>query len=337
MESFIFNTGLFILFSIVITLFKTLKPEESYEQKTSLILGISAILFFAIVFLITIVIGKWTPIWAIIYFIIFCLYIYLGSKDVALKTITGVFSRVTNKLIGNMTAGLGWADPIFEKTTTNINGVENESIDLQELEIEIHETSLMHTSKRGIQAKVKNVVFMLEVIENRIPELFEIEGGKETIKNRILSYINFFFLDEIGKILPTDLDEDKGNTLKKLSKKLRKSVNKFCVTEHYPFEIPHHSEVTIGDTELEAEYYKVLAKEEYAKLENKAKDIDAEKLRERIANFGKHNLPNGTEKEQNDHALIALGIVKKDMQENKYAIDSDFAQLAKEIALYFKK
>ena len=337
MESFIINTGIALLISIVIAVLKIGMPEESYELRTSLILGIVAVINYTLSFLIILMIESWSIFWPLLYCLLFCYYLYRGAKTVAFKTTTGVFSQITNKLVGRMNAGTNWADPIFEIVTTNIDGVPNISIDLQELEMEILETPDMHTAIRGIKAKVRNVVFMLEVKENDISQLFEIEGGRSTIKHRILAYSNFFFLDEIGKINPVDLDEDKGNILGNLADKLKIGINYFCLKNNYPYEIPDDSRVTIGDTELDEEYYKVLSRKEYAKLEQDAKDIEAIKLRERISAFGEHNLPNGSKKEQTDYALIGLGIVKKDIQERKYAIDSELATLAKDIAYFFKK
>lgn len=338
MGIFLICTGITLVIAILVTFFKVTIPKESYEMRTSLVLGIIAIIIFAFLFLFLIIIDSdRNALWPICYCLLFCLYIYLGAKLIAYKTATGAFSLINKRLVGHIGAGIGWIDPIFEIATISIDGIPNIAIDLQELEIEILETPDMHTATRGIKAKVKNVVFMLEVVENRIPELFEIEGGRLTIESRVLKYINFFFLDEVGKINPVDLDEDKGDTLKDLAERLKDVVNKFCEDNHYPYEIPEDSIVTVGDTELEAEYYKVLAKKEFTRLEQEAKDVEAEKLRERIVDFGKHILPGAPEKEQLDNALISLGIVKRDIQEKKYALDPELVKLAKDIASYFKK
>lgn len=339
MIHFIFSTGIALVLSTIITLFKVFSPKASYVMKTSLRIGIPAIIFFAIYFLILISKASkesLSALWPMIYLLLSCFYIYKGARSVPFKTATAVFSKVTNLMVGRIGAGLHWADPFFERVTTSVDGVPNQTIDLQELKIDIEESTEHHTATKGIKAKVKKIVFMLKVTED-IPRLFDIEGGSKTVRERVLGKIHFILLDEIGQILPVDLDEDKGDTIKELAERLKDRVNQFCQENDYPYEIPDSSEVTIGDTELDAEYYKVLARREYALLENQAKDVDAEKLRERIANFGKHILPGVSAKEQTDSALISLGIVKKDIQERKYALDADLVQLAKDIALYFKK
>lgn len=337
MESFIINTGIALVLAIIITLFKLKMPEESYKWKTSLILGIIAILGFAIIFLALVFIGSWSAFWPIIYCLLFCFYVYKGSKSVAYKTATGVFSRITNKLIGRIEAGLRWADPIYEVVTVSVDGTPNLTVDLQQLEIEIVETQEMHTSTRGIKAKVRNVVMMLEVIKEEIPQLFEIEGGTLTVRERITSYINFFFLDEIGKINPVDLDEDKGNTLKVLAKKLRIAVNRFCRKNLYPYEIPKGSIVTIGDTELEAEYYKVLAKKEFMKLEQDALNVEAEMLKKRVLDLGNSLLPTATENEKLKAAMVALKITPKTIEEKTYGVSTEISVLLKELAEILKK
>lgn len=336
MESFIICTGIALALAIVITLFKLFMSKQSYNMRTSFILGIIAILGFTIIFLALVLIGSWAAFWPMLYLLLSCLYIYKGAVSVPFKTATAVFSRVTNLMVGRIGEGLRWADPIFETVTTSVDGIPNQTIDLQELKIDIEESTEHHTATKGIKAKVKKIVFMLEVTED-IPRLFDIEGGPKTVLERVLGQINFILLDEIGQILPVVLDEDKGNTIKELAERLKDRVNQFCQDNDYPYKIPNNSEVIIGDTELDAEYYKVLAKREYAKLEQKAKDLEAQKLQKRIKLFGKRSLPMGTEKEQEQHALISLGIVKKDIQEKKYSLDTDLVQLAKDIALYFKK
>lgn len=337
MESFIINTGIALALAIIITLFKLKKPKESYKWKTSLKLGIIAILTFAIIFLIAIILESWSAFWPIIYCLLFCFYVYKGYKSVAYKTATGVFSRITNELVGRIEAGLRWADPIYEVVTVSVDGIPNISVDLQQLEIEIVETPEMHTSTRGIKAKVRNVIIMLEVIKGKIPQLFEIEGSSLTVRERVASYINFFFLDEIGKIKPVDLDEDKGETLKNLAEKLKDSVNKFCKDNHYPYKIPQKSVVTIGDTELETKYYEVLAKKEFTKLEQDGFDVEAERIRTRLLDLGNHLLPTATENEKLKAAMVALKITPKTIEEKTYGVSTEISVLLKELAEILKK
>lgn len=337
MESFIICTGIALALAIIITLFKLKMPEESYEWKTSLILGIIAILTFAIIFLIAIILENWSAFWPIVYCLLFCFYIYKGAKSVPYKTATGVFSRITNELVGRIEAGLNWADPIYEVITVSVDGTPNLTVDLQQLEIEIVETSEMHTSTRGIKAKVKNVIIMLEVIKEEIPQLFEIEGGTLTVRERITSYINFFFLDEIGKLKPVNLDKDKGETLKDLAEKLKRAVNEFCKKNEYPYEIPPDSVVTIGDTELETKYYEVLAKKEFTKLEQDGFDVEAKRIRTRLLNLGNHLLPTATENEKLKAAMVALKITPKTIEEKSYGVSTEVSVLLKELAEILKK
>lgn len=329
-----FVTCGWIIFAMfmVILLSKLLAPELSYEIRSSLIVSIIGAIFFAHRFISNI--DDNFNLWPLICCVICCIYIYNGGKTVAFKTVSGVFSTITKKPVGTMYEGTNWADPIFEVVTISPDGIPNKSADLQELHIKILETPLMQTKTRGIQAKVKNISFMLHLTDE-IRELLKIEGGAKTIRERIVENIEEFFLEQISQLSPEDLDQDKMNTIHKLANDLKKETNKFCEKNNYPYEIIGN--VIIADTELEAKYYEVLAKEEFARHEQKAKDLEAVKLRERIAKFGKHNLPNGTEKEQTDYALIALGIVKKDIQERKYAIDSELVKLAKDIADHLKK
>ncbi|HAE36804.1 TPA: hypothetical protein DCX66_03445 [Candidatus Nomurabacteria bacterium] len=339
MESFLLNTAILLVFIIAISLLKVLIPEISYELKTSLILGISAMVVFSLIFLIFVTMEKekLDPTWPTIYLLISSGFVGAGAKTVALKTVSGVFSKINNQLLGRVEAGLNWADPIYEEFRANIDGIANTSIDLQELEIEIKETPEMHTATRGIKAKVKNVVIMLQIIEEQIPQLFEIEGGKETIKHRILSFVNLFFLDKIGQMEPLQLDEDKGDTLRKLGCELKTAINKFCKDNHYPFEIPEHAEVTIGDTELEPEYYKVLAKKEFTRLEQDGLDVEATRIRSRLLDLGKQLLPKSNENEQLKAAMVALKITPKSISEQTYGVSPEVSLLLVELAGILKK
>jgi hypothetical protein len=331
---FVNNSWILFGMFVGLTLFKLLAPETSFKLKTSLVIASVGIAWFGLKFINGI--DNNFNLWPLIYCILCSIYVYEGGKTVAYKTTTGVFSRRTGEPVGHMEAGsLNWADPFFEIVTVSVDGVPNISADLQELEIMIPETPLMQTATRGIQAKVKKISFMLE-LHGDIKELFRIEGGAETIKERIVDFIEEFFLKKISHLSPLVLDQDKAQTIETLCDELKHEVNSvFCLSNRYPYRIT--KDVIIADTELEAKYYETLARKEFTRLEQEAKDIEAKSLRERIAEFGQHNLPTGTPKEQTDYALIALGIVKKDIKENKYAVDSDLVQLAKDIALYFKK
>ena len=342
-----------VLFGIIISL-KGIIPEWSYAIRSSLIIAISGVVIFSTKFIniIDSDLNFWlliiTAIWPLLFCIICCYYIYKGGKTVAFKTTTGVFSKIYGTPVGIMNAGsLNWADPLFEKTTISTDGIPNKSADLQELKVKISETPLIQTKTRGIQAQVKNITFMLKLSGN-IKEILRIEGGATTIRERIIEFVEEFFLEEITKILPEQLDQDKMKVIHELTTGLKKAINGddgpgyygverkrgFCERNKYPYKIT--GEVIIGDTELETKYYEVLAKKEFSRLEQDARDVEAARLRERIADFGRHIRPNASEKEQTENALIALGIVKKDIQEKKYGIDSDLSELAKDIVRYLK-
>jgi len=319
---------------LAIVLVKILIPEISYKLRLSLIIAIVGALIFASIFVAT----ATSLVSNSLIFCGICLfYIYKGGKTVALKTMSGVFSKVTKKSVGIMNAGsLNWACPIFEVVTVSVDGIPNKSADLQKLKVTIHETPPMQTAKRGIQAKIKHISFMLVLDPDRISDLLEIEGGAETIQERIVEFSEEFFLEQVADLTPEALDQDKKKTIDHLKKHLWKHTEDFCDENGYPYHIVEKS-VVIGDTELDAQYYEALARKEYAKLEQDAKDVEAIALRERISKFGKDLLPGASKKEQTDKALIALAIVKKDISEKRFGIDPEIASLAKDLAKFFQK
>lgn len=335
MINFIISTGITLVIAIIISLLKVFAPEESYKMRTSLVLGTLAIILFAIYFLILLSFQKWSAIWPIIYCLLYCLYIYEGSKSVALKTATGVVSKVTNEFVGYIGAGLHWADPIFEIVTISVDGVPNKSADLQKLTVEISETPLMQTATRGIQVRIKRINFMLELIASNIQELFNIEGGSETIRERIVEYIDEFFLEKISKLAPEKIDQNKAETIKKLAEELEEEVNEFCKKNNYPYQIS--SKVIIGDTELEAKYYEVLAKKEFMKLEQEALDVESEMIRKRLLDLGNNLLPTASENEKLKAAMVALKITPKTIEEKTFGVSPEISILAKELVDVFKK
>jgi hypothetical protein len=334
MEQFIQNSWACLIVFGIITILKLVFPKLSYTWKTSLLVAGVAIIHFAVKFL-NLIDNDSFSIWPIIFCIIWCIFIISGGKTVAYKTVTGVFSRKTREVVGTMHAGaLNWADPIFEITTTSVDGIPNKSADLQELQIKITETPLMHTSTSGIQAKVKRISLMLKLVGD-IRELLEIEGGVSTIRERVTEDVEEYFLKAISHISPTSLDKDKANTIEKLAIDLRTRVNKFCSDNYYPYQIT--KEVIIGDTELEAEYYKVLAKKEFTRLEANAKDLDARRLKKRLLDLGKNLLPTSNEVEQLRQAMISLGITPKDIKEHIAGATPEVVDLLIELVSALKK
>jgi hypothetical protein len=265
------------------------------------------------------------------------MFIYNGGKSLSYKTQTGVWDNITGKPIGVMKEGdLNWSDSVFTKTTTSVNGEPNVSADLQEIEIVIESTPDIQTKTRGVQAKVKEISFMLH-LHGHIDRLFDIEGGRETILRRINKFTLQFFQDRVGQIEATTLDQDKGTQIRTLADQLKLEVNQFCRDNNYPFDIVNV--VTIGDTELDPSYYAALAKKEIALLTQEALDVDANALLARIDKIGKALLKGTTysDADRLQAAQITLGIVKKDIQFKKFGVDPDTGVLLKAIAEILKK
>lgn len=301
-----------------------------FKLRVSLLIAIAGALYFTYKFLDGVGNEDYS-ISPLIFLIVCCLYILAGSKNVAYKTQTAVFSRLSGNPTGViLSAGLNWIDPIFEIATVSVNGTPNISVDLQKLKIEISETPEMQTQTRGIKAKVKHITFMLK-LRGDIRELFDIEGGTKTVRDRIKAFVLEFFLDEIGHTDPVDLDVDKGGTIIRLAEDLKKEVNEFCTENNYPYQIV--STVTIGDTELEKAYYDALSKKALATLNQDAEDIIATRLRQRLVDFGQNVLRNeGSPKEQMEAAMIALKITPKTINDHKYVVDATIAKALTDIA-----
>ena len=330
---FVINGSILLVLFVIILLSKVINPETSYEYKVSLIVAGFGAIIFAFRF-VSIISNDGFNLWPLFCLIGCGVYIASGGVKVSYKTVSGVFSTITKKPIGIIRAGTNWVDPWFEEIKANPDGPLNKSLDLQELLIEIPEIPWMQTQKRGVQAKIKNISFMLE-LNGDIRNLLNIEGGVKTVRKRINSYIEEFFLEHISMKDPLEIDQNKHKTIKDFTEKLEKEVNYWCLKKKYPYKIKEG--IIISDVELEPEYYKVLAKAEYTRLEQEGKDVEAKALRIRVADFGKHILPNASEQQQIEAAMLALGIIKKDIQERKFAIDPVLAKLAMDIASYLKK
>jgi hypothetical protein len=336
MENFTTNAWILLGIFIVMLILKLILPIISYLGKISLWIALLGAIYFARIFVNLLNTDTDLNLWPLISCILCCIYIIKGGKTVAYKTTTGVFSKITRKPVGYMNAGsLNWACPIFEIVTISVNGVPGTSADLQELKVLIAETPLMQTATRGIQAKVKKISFMLK-LDGNIAELFNVEGGAKTIRKRIVEFADEFFLDKISHITPEDLDQNKAKIIKKLAADLQREMNEFCKKNHYPYNVS--SQVIIGDTELEPEYYKVLAKKEFASLEQDALDIDATRLKARLLDLGTSLLPTGTENERLKAAMVALKITPKTIEEKSYGVSPEISELMKELAgIFFKK
>lgn len=321
------------LFGIIAS-FKFFLPEDSYEIKSSLWIAAIGAFIFAYRFYSSI--GDNFSLWHLVFCIICCRYIMAGGKSLALKTASGVFSKVTKKSVGLMEAGsLNWADPLFEVVTISVDGVPNISIDLQKLEITIEETALMQTSTSGIQAKVKNLSFILKLTNiDDIQRLLEIEGGVTTVRKRIIKYVGEIIMILISQLSPEDIDQDKNATIETLADEIELRVNAFCLLNDYPYSIINT--VIIGDTELEQKYYEVLAKKEFTRLEQDGLDVEADRIKVRLIALGTSVLPTGTKDEQLKAAMIALKITPKTLEEKSFGVSPEVAILLKELAVLLK-
>ncbi len=281
--------------------------------------------------------------WPFICFGGICFIILEGSRSVAFKTRTAVFSWRTGEPIGFLTAGdFKFVIPWLEYTSVSTDGAENQSISMKDLPVKIENTEKIQTATKGIQAKVKEIFFLLRPTAD-INQLFQIEGGTTTVIQRIREFTFQFFQDKIGEIEPVDLDTDKGTLIICLAEDLRIAINKFCLDNEYPYRIPdsngNYYSVTIGDTELDKEYYSVLAKQEIAQLTANADNLAAEKLVDRLIKAGDLLLV-GTQYTAADRlkaAQVTLGIVKEDIKLQTFGVTPDFAVLLKAIAELLKK
>ncbi len=342
MDTAIEQTWYFVGLVIVSVVIKSIAPKQSYKIYSSLFCALigSSYFFWNAIHLIMIHQMNPTP---FIYGSLILSFIYKGSRQVAYKSITGVFSRTTGSLVGVLKTGNHWIDPWFEYTSVGLGTEINTAADLQTIKISIPETPWMQTRTRGMQAKVKHIIFMLGLPEGSSAEakkaletILGIEGGGETIKERIMEFCLEFFLDEIGQKDPHDLDTDKHHTIENLGKDLKKGVNDFCDKNHYPYRIPKDSIVTIGDTELEEVYYEALRKKVLAGLEGQAENKKADMLKARIKKMGKDLLPGESSARQVEAALIALGITKKTIEEKKWNFDHETGEMFKAIALLLR-
>jgi hypothetical protein len=335
METFVICIGMLISIGVVIFVLKIIAPVESYQLKTSFILGSIGLIFYVLYFFKLLINEEYLlSFWPAAGIVTAILYIVAGGRTVAFKTQTGVFSSISGHPVGILNAGsLHWVDPFFERTTVD-PGKDNVSANLKELHILIEKTDELQTADRGIRAVLKEISIMVHLTGD-IREIFEIEGGMETILIRIRSFIDEHLIHEIGHIMPVDLDTDKKNTLNKLTEGLEHSINQYCRRMNYPYQVVNRSnqesDILIGDVELDKAYYEALALKSLTILRNHAKDEDARSLRERLLAMGKQLLPNGTASEQLNAAQISLEIVKKNINETKFGINVDSEELFKEL------
>jgi hypothetical protein len=340
MGTFLFSVWLFFGLTVVVFILKLIAPKESYELRTSLIVAIAGFAVYAINFLMFIIDKEYLhALWPALGIAACATYIIAGGRSVAFKTQTAVFSRITGNPIAVLQSGsLKWVDPIFELTTVN-PGVENVSANLKDLPIRIEKSAKLLT-KNHVQAWIKDISFLLH-LQGDVKELFNIEGGTEIVMERIEHFINEFFIGEISKYLPKDLEEDKHGIIERIAEELEEKINTFCRKMKYPFRVVNNSDseqpdILIGDIELDPKYYESLAKTALAILDNEAKDKDAEALRKRVIDMGKSLLPSGTEAEQINAAQITLGLIQKNINETKLSLGTDMPGLIKEVIAILK-
>lgn len=314
---------------IIIFVSKILIPKDSYEIRLSLIIAVLLAIYFVVSFINNLNLIQF------IAFLVCCFYVYRGGKELSLKTGTLVINRITKNPVGYIGAGTNWIDPLFEMASVSVDGIPNKTIDLQELPIFIPETKLMQTSTRGIQAKVKEISFMLELY-GEAKRLLEIEGGAGVVRDRIIKYVDEFFLKKISHTPPEDLDQNKHRLIDELARDLKNEVNKFCQksTNRYPYRIT--GDIIIGDTELEQRYYEVLARAEFAKLEEAGKNVEARMLKDRLLDLGNSLVPTGNDHEKLKAAMIALKIVPQSYEQKVFGFGPEISLVLKELAAILK-
>lgn len=342
-EIFLTEISIFLGVAIFVLILKALMPTVKGLWGFVLFILIVVTLYFAITAIIMIDDDKFS-IFPVIFFVLCCVLLYHGGRGVAYLSTTAVFDRMTSKPIRGLKAGSrNWVIPIFEYTGTSTDGVENGSLSLKELKVKIIETPKIQTKTPGIQAVVRDVVFMLRGKEDQMQELLRINDGGKLVYERVVDYVYQFFHDKVGHTDPEELDTDKGTLIRKLANQLKVAVNRFCDANNYPYEIPKKSRVTIGDTELDEAYYQALAKKEIARLTNMALDLDAEKLLARLIKLGNDLLPDVpggatyTPDQRLKAAQVSLKIVSETIEFKKFGLDADTAELAKAIAEILKK
>ncbi len=250
-------------------------------------------------------------------------FVWNGSKQVAYKTQTGLFDLISGKPIETLSTGIHLTDPLLEMATISTNGEPDISADLQELEIEIPQLDWIQSADSGFQVLVKEISFMIELELEDVKQLFDIEGGAEKVRDRIVKFTRDFFRDEIPEFMAEEIDQDKRAVIALLADKLKSDLNKFCEESHYPYRIPDDSKIIIGDTQLEDDYYAAMKKKKLAKLEQKALDVAAKRTTKRLLKRGRELLPNGSEDAQLKAAQVSLGITPKTVEEKSFAVSGD--------------
>lgn len=269
--------------------------------------------------------------------------VVMGGKDVAFKTVITVFSKLTNKPIGQMSAGaFNWSCPFTTKVSTDDS--KHKAADLQSLEITIPQIGPVQTKTRGIQVTFHKLSFMLKLVPERLNEIYEVEGGLETMRKKIEDFVFEFFEKNAKKKTPEflDIDSDGDDPVEWITGELIKEIDKFCNDNSYPYLISLNknveSQITLRSIELDAAYYEALGKKKFAELDADANDLKAQRLMERIKQTGRGILPNSSEQDQAKEAKIALGITPQTFQQNDFGISTDSKVLLKEIfEIYLNK
>jgi hypothetical protein len=339
METLIISSWMFLGMIVFILILKLLLPTVSWIRHFVLFILCSVAVYYAFTFILAEAYENNHNFWPIFYCVLCCGLIYKGGRSLDYLTRTGIFDRITNKPVGHFGPGsLKFIVPFLEYTSIKTDGQENIGISMKATEIKIPETPKIQTLTKGVQAVVKDIVFLIKPTD-KIELLYPIYEGPKTIANRIISFVYQFFQDKIGHIDPEVLDQNKGDAVRKLAKELKAEVIKFCEENQFPFTIPETAVVTIGDTELDKEYYAALARKAIAVLTQNALDVDADALKDRLVRVGNALLKGThyTDADKLQAAQISLGIVKKDIQFKKFGVDPDFGKLIKAIAMLLKK
>ena len=296
--------GFFVLMMFASWLMHTFEIEGS--SFVSLLVGLCTIFFFGARFLGRIASHE-VGFWPFLFLLASIAFIGFGGRKVGFKTMTGAYSRFTGERVAhhaNLKTGTHWINPLFEHLTVTPDGEEGTAIDMQKIAFEIEGVPLSQTAVRGIQARVLDIAFSLQLAGDE-EEIQDIEGGVTTIKSKIGKFVEAFFRRKIGEEKPTDIDTDKGGLLERWGRELSTEVASFCERSHYPYAVV--DPVIIGDTELEPSYYAAAAAAAKAGLLGEATMVEAGV----VLKIGKMLRPNGTEKEQLEAGQLQLKLVTK--------------------------
>lgn len=300
-----------------------LPAELAYKIRYSLIVTLIGIVLFFIeaLYLFTEAPNNFSFLLPTLFMLVGLVYLFMGGTNVPFMTITGVFSKKTNRPVGRLKEGqTGWRDPISEEIRSNPDSLDTAE-ELQAISGTIHETPWYQTSQRGIEARLLELKFYLRFREDELYDALQIRGGSDTIRDNTSLELLSILWEEMGNHSPQTIDQ-KAQFKHDLATVLVEKLQHHLDETKTPYDVVN---LTIGDSELPPKYYDALGKKHFTELEQDAEDEKARRITKRIKERGAELLPDGSHSQQNENALIALGIIKKDIHEeqqnNSYNVD----------------